>query len=367
MKVIVTGASGMVGKGVLLECLDHSEISEVLSIGRKSLEINHPKLKELLHKDFSEFAKIVEINTVLNKKNHFINEKLKRRIVKTINSSLSIKSVFSSNTNYFYELLHEIINENIVKIDLIHAISGENPTLESLYINSSESINHRLVINNKAFRDIVSIYNNSNLDKRLQGKIAVIENAITFKDDNVPSKNDKIKIGFVGRWSKEKRPEIFLKIASRLKQTQIPVEFIMAGIGMKSNIHLINENGISFEGEITNDDALIKLYKSLTFILITSSREGFPMVIIEAMANGVIPICTDVGETKWLAKPDFSFYVPEYFSENDFVGAFKKIRNTPIEKLSDKSQLARQTVLNEHTIEKMFKYYYGVYNNITNR
>ncbi|MBK8291517.1 MAG: NAD-dependent epimerase/dehydratase family protein [Flammeovirgaceae bacterium] len=61
MKVIITGATGMVGKGVLLECLDHTEISEVLSLGRKPLEMSHPKLKELIHKDFSEFESVSEL------------------------------------------------------------------------------------------------------------------------------------------------------------------------------------------------------------------------------------------------------------------------------------------------------------------
>jgi uncharacterized protein YbjT (DUF2867 family) len=58
MKVIITGATGMVGKGVLLECLDHPEVSEVLSIGRSSLKMDHPKLKEMIHKDFSEFESV---------------------------------------------------------------------------------------------------------------------------------------------------------------------------------------------------------------------------------------------------------------------------------------------------------------------
>jgi len=58
MKVIVTGATGMVGKGVLLECLDHPKVDAVLSIGRRSLEMEHPKLKEIIHEDFSEFESI---------------------------------------------------------------------------------------------------------------------------------------------------------------------------------------------------------------------------------------------------------------------------------------------------------------------
>ena len=57
-KVIITGASGMVGKGVLLECLDHDSISEVLVVGRNPQSINHPKLKELIHSDFTNFVEV---------------------------------------------------------------------------------------------------------------------------------------------------------------------------------------------------------------------------------------------------------------------------------------------------------------------
>jgi len=55
-KVIITGATGMVGKGVLLECLDHHSIEKVLVIGRNSIEIQHPKLTEFIHKDFTNFS-----------------------------------------------------------------------------------------------------------------------------------------------------------------------------------------------------------------------------------------------------------------------------------------------------------------------
>ena len=55
-KVIVTGATGMVGQGVLLECLDHPEVEKVLSVGRTPLEIQHPKLDELIVKDFMDYS-----------------------------------------------------------------------------------------------------------------------------------------------------------------------------------------------------------------------------------------------------------------------------------------------------------------------
>ena len=56
--VIITGATGMVGKGVLLECLDHKNIREVLVIGRNPMGVEHPKLNELIHKDFTDFSDV---------------------------------------------------------------------------------------------------------------------------------------------------------------------------------------------------------------------------------------------------------------------------------------------------------------------
>lgn len=58
MKVIITGSTGMVGKGVLFECLKHPKVEEVLVINRTSLGMEHPKLKELIHSDFQNFEAI---------------------------------------------------------------------------------------------------------------------------------------------------------------------------------------------------------------------------------------------------------------------------------------------------------------------
>lgn len=52
MKVIVTGATGMVGEGVLIECLDNPQVESVLYVGRKASGKSHPKLKEYLIPDF---------------------------------------------------------------------------------------------------------------------------------------------------------------------------------------------------------------------------------------------------------------------------------------------------------------------------
>ncbi|NVK03417.1 MAG: epimerase [Flavobacteriia bacterium] len=56
MKVIITGSTGMVGKGVLLECLDDPKITEVLVINRSSLDLTHEKLTEMRLSDFTQIG-----------------------------------------------------------------------------------------------------------------------------------------------------------------------------------------------------------------------------------------------------------------------------------------------------------------------
>lgn len=50
---MITGATGMVGEGVLMECLENPDVSEILSISRRPSGKNHPKLKEYLVPDFA--------------------------------------------------------------------------------------------------------------------------------------------------------------------------------------------------------------------------------------------------------------------------------------------------------------------------
>jgi uncharacterized protein YbjT (DUF2867 family) len=56
MKVIVTGATGMVGEGVLLECLENPAVERVLVVSRRSCGHVHAKLRECLVPDFRELG-----------------------------------------------------------------------------------------------------------------------------------------------------------------------------------------------------------------------------------------------------------------------------------------------------------------------
>jgi uncharacterized protein YbjT (DUF2867 family) len=66
IKAIITGATGMVGEGVLHECLLHPNVESVLVINRKPCEVKHEKLKEIIHKDLLDLSSIEDQLTGYN-------------------------------------------------------------------------------------------------------------------------------------------------------------------------------------------------------------------------------------------------------------------------------------------------------------
>ncbi|WP_312553127.1 NAD-dependent epimerase/dehydratase family protein [Empedobacter brevis] len=60
LKVIITGATGMVGEGILQECLANPEVEKILLINRKPSGYSHPKIEEIIHPDLSDISSLSE-------------------------------------------------------------------------------------------------------------------------------------------------------------------------------------------------------------------------------------------------------------------------------------------------------------------
>jgi uncharacterized protein YbjT (DUF2867 family) len=58
IRAIITGATGMVGEGVLHECLLHPDVESVLVINRKPCGVQHERLKEIVHADLSDTSSL---------------------------------------------------------------------------------------------------------------------------------------------------------------------------------------------------------------------------------------------------------------------------------------------------------------------
>lgn len=61
MRVILFGATGMVGQAVLRECLRDDTVEAVLAVGRSSTGVTHPKLRQLIRSDMFDFSPAPEL------------------------------------------------------------------------------------------------------------------------------------------------------------------------------------------------------------------------------------------------------------------------------------------------------------------
>lgn len=66
LSVIITGATGMVGEGVLIECLENPHVEKVLIINRRPSGYTHPKLQEIIHDNFFNIRPIADQLTGYN-------------------------------------------------------------------------------------------------------------------------------------------------------------------------------------------------------------------------------------------------------------------------------------------------------------
>lgn len=58
--VLITGTTGMVGKGVLLECINNPQVKTIILINRSPIDVQSPKINEIILKDFMEIEKVSE-------------------------------------------------------------------------------------------------------------------------------------------------------------------------------------------------------------------------------------------------------------------------------------------------------------------
>ncbi|WP_431471346.1 glycosyltransferase family 4 protein [Nonlabens sp. SCSIO 43208] len=269
----------------------HLDIIKAISNKQVTVIFTHLSATNHFKEKFSSHAYIIELNSIINKKSSFLNKKLFKTIARAINSSESITKVLGCNTDYFYEILPLL---NKPAIDLIHSIAP-NDTRKAMFAEADSLLSKRIVINNYTRNQLYEIVKTHTGNITQQNKINVIPNGVEINNNYLSDNDLKYRIGFIGRWSLEKRPELFLELAKKLKIDFPHLEFVMAGSAMNLHDEEITKAGVKNLGSIKDKQKLKNIYKSLDFLIITSTYEGFPMVMMESMPFGVIPVCTDVG------------------------------------------------------------------------
>jgi glycosyltransferase involved in cell wall biosynthesis len=191
---------------------------------------------------------------------------------------------------------------------------------------------------------------------------------------SVPFEQKNNWLVFLGRFEYMKQVTALLNAVPAIYHvlqgmTISDVHFYFFGYGsleskMKEMLQAERFRNVPITIEFNNKPNLILARSKIFFSL--QLHNNYPSKsLIEAMSAGNIPVVTDVGQTRWLARPQFSYYVPEYFKEENLVQAITQIYTDDKNSLAEKSRSARQFVMSEHTIEKMRDYYLRLYKGLT--
>jgi glycosyltransferase involved in cell wall biosynthesis len=244
---------------------------------------------------FRQFSRVVEVNRLLEVE---WSKKWLFRWVERQYDKQNKLTVFSCNSQFFYEMI-PALNGAIKFIDLIHAFLhfGESgPEIWSLPVVSR--LHNRVVINNKTKLDFAQLYKVHGIDEAYLSRIICIPNFVETEKGywNADTKNfnGTLKVLYAGRGTEEKRVNLIANIAFEMKKINPDIEFHFAG-NVKETITAKFIDSCILHGTVTDESKMNALYKQSHIVIIASSREGFPMVIMEGMAYGTVPFCTDVG------------------------------------------------------------------------
>ena len=306
-------------------------------------------------------------------------------------------SIFEIDTSLpvirFQKALYEFVKKHSKKEDILHFILyfptyvfplQHDNTLYSLTESSLDNVNikGRLLYLLNIFRSRYSDILDPVVHKQVQGyfffkrkSIKHTPGSFTDTDFFKPAGNYQKSNSFVflGRFFYVKQVVDLLKavpaICEKLHEAGFhDFRFIFLGYGQQQQEMLeILQQPVykNLPVEVRFSNAPEKILAGSKVFFSVQLRNNYPSKsLLEAMSAGNIPLVTDVGTTRLIADPAFSYYVPEQFSANDISKQLISILSLSREAQEEKMKAAREFVINRFSINTSAAYYLDLYRNL---
>jgi len=157
------------------------------------------------------------------------------------------------------------------------------------------------MISKKRVEDHKELYTRYKIPAALIGKILHIPNAIKLPGKTFVKDDKTFTVLYVGRGTEEKRVKLVTETAKQLYERKENVEFGIMG-DVLGSINKLAYPFIKFYDNISDENIIGDIYSKAHILILTSSMEGFPMVIMEAMAHGCVILSTAVGDIPYHVK-----------------------------------------------------------------
>lgn len=249
---------------------------------------------------------IIDISKYTDNKLFYWNNLLFRGIVAgLVNQQSSEPLVFNGQSNFGYKL-SPWINNSIKQIELIHAFCS----FSWIRIPFIPYYSSTVMISRYAIEEHRLQYQQLGIPDFEFNKIQYITNGIAIPPnlDKATHQGSHLRVLYVGRATEEKRVNLIAYIAKEAAVHNLPIQFSMVG-NVKHEIEPTYHSYIHFYGAVNNEETLYQIYKEHQVLLMTSSREGFPISIMEAMASGCTILSTPVGDIPYHVKHNQNGYL----------------------------------------------------------
>jgi glycosyltransferase involved in cell wall biosynthesis len=222
--------------------------------------------------------------------------------------------LLSSNCSFMYDLSANL--KTGYKIDLIHGFSGLDP---NKLLKPLQALDRRITVSNAVRKKLISYYQSQNVPEVYKNRIKVIYNAVPIPD-RMPDKSFEctLNVVFVGRNSHEKRYHLYEQMALESQNRNLALKFFSIG-GFSTTPTICSL------GEILNRNDVYKALQGFHILVLCSNSEGLPLVILEAMACGLVPVSTDVGGVSEMFVDGQSGHLVKAEAEDQIVNEFMDI------------------------------------------
>ena len=230
-----------------------------------------------------------------NKYLHFINFFYRGVLATWINRQKNAV-VFGGESMFFYKMIAHL-KPSVHCVELCHL-----PTWLPYSIKFIDRINYRVFSTEKLKELVQAQYIENQLPDLYFKKLLFFDNAINIPTFTVV-KNPLLEVYFIGRGAAQKRVHLIAAIAKACYHKQLPVHFNFVG-DVDKIINPADYPFCSFFGNVKEESRMREIYQRADVLLMTSSSEGLPLVVMQMMAHGKVVVSTAVNGI-----PDYIYHM----------------------------------------------------------
>lgn len=208
-----------------------------------------------------------------------------------INRQKKKPTVFIGQCNFAYKLTPHIRRD--IKIhELIHMY---DPKFTWVWAPFIQFIDTRIVLGEVIKKKFETCYDKIGIPEKYLKRMIIIFNKLEFIPEVFHERNYQLplKVYYAGRGGPQKRIWIIVNIIRQCKALNLPLVFRLAGTFKNELPEDLIEDG-TYVGELQGGREMNDFHKANDILLMTSAWEGFPLVIMEAMSFGAIPLVSKI-------------------------------------------------------------------------